>query len=282
MKDFSFVDETIDLNRAHAYRLSIQFSLNGFSFSVLDLVRNKYVALKHTDLKDQHTFDQKGDKITAMLDSDPLLQAAYKDCIVLVVSPKSLLMPADLFRQEDVKQYFEFNHDRNELEELHYNYIESIKAYNIFPLPNPVSNAFKKKFGKIRFFHQALPLIEYQMSNSHSEKSRSALSIYEDFIDIAIFNASQLFLYNSFQWTTHDDILYYLLYAYKQLNLDVLQNELYVNGNHENNTELKDLIRQYIKKIKMQKPPSEFTYSYTFKKNEYKKFTNLFRLNLCV
>ncbi|MFP4019583.1 MAG: DUF3822 family protein, partial [Bacteroidales bacterium] len=50
MRDFSFADETLDLNRSSSYILSIQIYLNGFSFSILDTVRNKYSLLKHYDL----------------------------------------------------------------------------------------------------------------------------------------------------------------------------------------------------------------------------------------
>lgn len=282
MRDFSFVDETIDLNRAHSYRLSIQFSLNGFSFSILDLVRGKYVALKHTSLEQEYTYDQKGKKIQEVFYSDPCLQVGYKKTTVLVVSPKSVLIPSSYFKQKDLIQYFKFNYDLQELEEIHFNYIQDIEAYNIFSLPNPVSNVITEKFINAQFYHQGLPLINYYINNSRSDHTCSALSINEDFIDIAVLYGSRLHLYNSYYWSAYEDIIYYLLYVYKQLNLDVSENELHVNGDLENKKELKKMINQYFKKIHYQKPPSEFTYSYTFTKDKSHYFSNLFRLNLCV
>src|SRR6056297_3325406 len=126
MKDFSFVDETIDLNRGHSYRLSIQFTLNGFSFSILDLVRGKHIALKHTSLEQQITYDQMGEKIQEILSSDPCLQVNYKKVTALVVSPKSVLIPSSYFKQKDLIQYFKFNYDLYELEEIHFNYLQAI------------------------------------------------------------------------------------------------------------------------------------------------------------
>ncbi|MCF8335518.1 MAG: DUF3822 family protein [Bacteroidales bacterium] len=282
MKDFSFVDETIDLNRAHTYRLSIQFSLNGFSFSILDLVRGKYIALKHISLVEENTYDQKGEKIQEVFKSDPCLQVDYKKVAMLVVSPKSVLIPSSYFKQQDLAQYFKFHYDLQELEELHFNYIQAIEAYNIFSLPNPVSNVIIGNFNKTHFYHQGLPVIDYYINNSPGNHTFCILSVYEDFIDIAVFNGYKLHLYNSFYWSAYEDVLYYLLYAYKQLNLELTENELYVTGNLNNKKELKQMINQYFKKVHFHKPPPEFTYSYTFKKDQSSHFTNLFRLNLCV
>ena len=41
--DLSIVDETFDANISSSYFLSIQASLDGFSFSILDPIRNKYI-----------------------------------------------------------------------------------------------------------------------------------------------------------------------------------------------------------------------------------------------
>jgi hypothetical protein len=282
MKDFSFVDETLDLNRAHSYRLSIQFNLNGFSFSILDLVRGKFVALKHASLDEVDTYEKKAEKIQEIFDSDPCLQVNYKKVTNLVVSPRSVLIPSPYFKQKDLIQYFTFNYDLDELEEIHFNFIPGIGAYNIFSIPNPVSNVIMEKYNRTQFYHQGLPIIDYHINSSHTHHSYAVLSVYEDFFDIALFKGPRLHLYNSFEWSSPEDVLYYLLYIYKQQNLNASENELFITGDLGNKKEIKRTIDQYLKKVRLQKPPSEFTYSYTFKKDHSNHFTNLFRLNLCV
>src|SRR6056297_1568834 len=126
MKEFSHVDETLDLNRAHAYRLSIQVSLNGFSFSVLDQVRGKFVLLKHHDLSDLPSLEKKGDKLDKIMGSEPYLKPAYNKTTAMVASGKSTLIPAAYFQEKNLKKYLEFNHDMDELEEIHYNYLEGL------------------------------------------------------------------------------------------------------------------------------------------------------------
>ncbi len=282
MKDFSFVDETLDLNRAQSYRLSIQFSLNGFSFSILDLVRGKYILLNHSSFQDNQSYEQKGDKVREIIQSSSYLQADYKDITALIINPKSVLIPETFFNQQDLKTYFEFNHDLHELEELHFNHIKGIHAYSVYPLPNPVSNVLTEKYDKISFYHQSVPIIDYAMFSARSSKTHVLLSIYEGFMDIAILNQKKLFLYNSFFWSTPEDMLYFLLYAYKRLNLDVKENELYITDHFEKTRILEKLVKPYIHKVHFQKPPLAHTYSYTFLKDHTIAFINLFRLNLCV
>jgi hypothetical protein len=282
MKDFSFVDETIDLNRAHAYRLSIQVSLDGFSFSILDMVRGKFVVLKHYDLSQEYSYDEKGAKLRNILGGDTHLQPPFKQTLAMVATRKSTLLPSAYFQEDHLKKYLEYNHDMEEIEEIHYNHLQEINAYNIFSLPSPISNALIDHFGSVSYYHHGIPFLSYHLQNAPDHKKITGLSVYDHFIDIGIFSREKLHFYNTFQWSAHEDILYYLLYIYKQLELDVSTHELYVTGSTENQRELKKLIDGYIKKSHYQKPPGEFTYSYTFRKELANCYTNLFRLSLCV
>ena len=49
-------EESFDLEKTYEYILSIQVSLDGFSFSILDITRKKYLALKsYPNIKNQQT-----------------------------------------------------------------------------------------------------------------------------------------------------------------------------------------------------------------------------------
>lgn len=280
MKDFSFVDETFDINRTNTYEISIQLSLNGFSFSVMDLIRNKFTLLKHYDLTNKLSFEDKRDEIQSIIQKDKHLNAHYKLTKTLVISPKSVLIPNELFDQNLVKKYFEFNHKLEELEEIHFNYNNAIQAVNLYTIPNPISNVLFEAFGKTSLYHQFTPFHTHHL-RKHYEKTTVAVYLYENFIDIGVFQDQKLKFYNHFLIRSKEDILYFILYVYKQLKLNRSENELHISGNFELFPELDSLLKQYVKKIHFQKAPGEFTYSYTFKKDQMNHFTNLFRLKLC-
>jgi len=280
MKNFSFVDETFDINRTNTYERSIQVSLNGFSFSVLDLVRNKFILLKHYDLRHKVSYEEKADEIQSIIDKDEHLKTSYKKTKTLVVSHKSVLIPNELFEQNFAKKYFEFNHKLEELEEIHFNENDSIQAVNLFVMPNPISNVLFDVFGKTPVYHQFNPFNAFFL-RFHSENKIAAVHLHEDFIDIGIYGNRKLKFYNNFLISSKADILYFILYTFKQLKLSRTETELHISGNLNLYSGLESLLKQYIKKIHIQKVPKDFTYSYTFKKDEMNHFTNLFMLQLC-
>jgi hypothetical protein len=282
MKDFSCVDETLDLNRAHAYRLSIQVSLDGFSFSILDQVRGKFVVLKHRNFSPGPTPDDRAEELDSFLSGEETLQSGYKKSLAMAATRKSTLIPEPFFREDHLKQYLAFNHDMDELDEIHYNYLPEIDAYTVFAVPNPISNVIRKHLHGVTYFHQGLPFIRWHVDNATGLKKTVAISLYGAFLDIGVFSKDKLHFYNSFSWSTPEDILYYILHIYRQFTLDVSLNRLYVTGHTRRQDDIKKLIRRYIKKVHFLEPPEEYTYSYTFQSETARSFTNLFRLNLCV
>ncbi|MDA3779420.1 MAG: DUF3822 family protein, partial [Bacteroidales bacterium] len=50
MQNFEYLDETLDPSLNQSYILSIQVSLSGFSFCILDKIRKKYIVIKHINI----------------------------------------------------------------------------------------------------------------------------------------------------------------------------------------------------------------------------------------
>lgn len=281
MKDFSFADETLDLNRSTSFILSIQIYLNGFSFSILDTVRNKYSLLKHYDLSDQVNTENKGRKIEEILSKDAYLQNPFKKVNCLCANNKSMLIPSPLFEEQYIKKYFDFNQPMGELEELHYHYLKKTDSYNVFSTPNPFTNALIGHFPKIQFYHHSYSLINYHINFVEEEKPYLGLNLYDDFMDILVIDNKNLLFFNSFDFQNHDDIMYYVLNVYYQLNLDPETIELKLTGTNFKHEQLIKELKGYIKKVHHLKPAKEFTYSYLFKKEMLSYYFNLFNLNVC-
>jgi hypothetical protein len=283
MKDFTFADETLDLNRSKSYKLSIQVQLDGFSFSIFDTIRNKHILLKHYNLSNHPTLEEKGKKIEEILKKDKHLKNPFKKNSCLIVEPKSTFIPSKLFDEKHLKNYLDFTFPLNDLDEIHYTQVDQLDAYNVFTIPNPISNPLISKFKSIDFYHYSFPLLFYHTYFIHSESTHIGLSIYDDFIEVLAINKEQELIFsNTYLYKSNADILYYLLAVYKQLELDTSQNDLFISGVNPIENPQIQYLKNYIKKVHPLKAPKEFTYSYTFKKSVIHHYTNLFRLNLCV
>ena len=67
-------DETLDINSTENYELSVQVSPDGFSFCLLDTIRNKFVLIRAFEPEENKYFNT--DKINELLSKDDFLTKA--------------------------------------------------------------------------------------------------------------------------------------------------------------------------------------------------------------
>ncbi len=58
LKPLKLIDESFDRDRTGSYDLSVTISINGFSFAVLDTLRNTFIVLVSTPKSEQQDFEE--------------------------------------------------------------------------------------------------------------------------------------------------------------------------------------------------------------------------------
>lgn len=281
MQDFDFVDETLDINLTQSYCLSIQLSLNGLSFCILDPVRNKYIALSHQNFENDLAFDDLLNTIENIFKKDDLLGHSYKNTKLIWLSNKNTLIPDSYFNKGNLKKYFEFNQKLDDLDELHFKKLKYIDAYSVYVIPNQITNIFIKQFPKLSFYNQQVPFIDHALFKYHSESKKVFVNVNDEFIDMSITESGKLLLYNNFMYKTEMDIIYFIMYVFDRFNLNTENTELILSGFIDKKTSIYSKLKGFISHLKFDKPPEDFSYSYTFNKIPPQSFTTLFNLHLC-
>ena len=282
--DSVFIDETFDLNQTGNYHISIQAGLDGYSFSVLDPVRNKYILLKHYKFSDISDITLLEDKIHEIQQNDEFLSREYKSVLFSYQSPKYTIIPGPLFNKENLRAYFEFNQHLDDLDEILYNKLNNTDAYNLFIIPARLAGLVKRAFDNVRYYHQVTPFIENGLMQ-HGGKTfrRSVLvNLYGKYADVIVVQGEKLLLSNTFPWKTDQDLVYFILYVYEQLKLSGEDVPLVISGSIKKRSEAYELLKVYIKKVGFESRNDTFQYSYTLNDIDLHWFTNLFNLKLCV
>ena len=282
--DIVFIDETFDLNQTKSYHISIQAGLNGYTFSVLDPARSKYILLRHFAFRGTMTPSLLEDKIIEIQNNDEFLTREYKSVLFSYQSPKYTLIPGPLFKKDNLKTYFEFNHYLEDLDEIHYNRLKGTDAYNIFAIPAELSGIVQRSFGNVNFFNHTTPLVENGLVNHGGRSSQKVAiaNIYGNYTDIAVIQGDKLLLCNTFPWKNEEDLVYFILYIYEELKLNGEETPLVISGEMLKNSTVYDMLRSYIRKTGFERRNTRFNYSYTFNDVDIHWFTNLFNLRLCV
>ncbi len=282
MPDIDFIDKSLNRENTQNYHLSIQADLSGFSFCILDIKKRIYLGLRSYTFEKIYSTEDYADKLTEVFKEDKLLDCQYKSGGFIYLSQKSTLIPEIFFDKENLKAYFEFNQSLNELDEIHFNFLAEINAYIIFAIPNYVVNEIIGRFENVKLFHQATPLIKIIFKNKDiKEHERVYVNMNNKFIDIAVVAGNRLCLYNTFQFQNETDLLYFILYIYKQLNLDTRKNKLFISGEQSDNIKYYNALRKYITTVRYLEPFG-FLFSGILGKLNKHRFLNLFNLIRCV
>ncbi|MGF1586007.1 MAG: DUF3822 family protein [Bacteroidales bacterium] len=282
--DSVFIDETFDLNQTGNYHISIQAGLDGYSFSVLDPVRNKYILLKHYKLSEISDITLLEDKIHEIQKNDEFLSREYKSALFSYQSPKYTIIPGPLFNKQNLRSYFEFNQHLDDLDEIHYNKLNNTDAYNLYIIPSRLACLVKKAFDNVRYYHQVTPFIENGLMQYGGKTFRRSVlvNLYGKYADVIVVQGEKLILSNTFPWKTDQDLVYFILYVYEQLKLSGEDVPLVISGSIKKRSEAYELLKVYIKKVGFESRNDTFQYSYTLNDIDLHWFTNLFNLKLCV
>ena len=272
-------DETLDINSTENYELSIQVSPDGLSFCLLDSIRNKFILIRSFGAEENKYFN--ADKISELLLKDDFLTKRYKKVHCVMPSSKFTLVPTPLFDPGKKVEYFTFNHTMKDDHIVLVDKISDPDAFLVFSVSRSISELINSVYPGV-YPHHHIKLLLDHTSTIRKRVNGNYIHVHveRDFFNLIIFNNNILKFCNSFAYRNISDILYYVLNAFK--NLDIKQEEtIYFSGITEKYDDLSSSFSLYIRNIRFSKPSGNFTFSYVFNDTELHRFMNLFNVVNC-
>lgn len=284
MQKIALFDETVDINLTLTYHLSIQVDELGLTYTILDSVRNKYIALKSIPFETKANSHQLPVFCERIVKSEEFLEKSYKSVKLIYHNQKAVLVPMPLFNKENMADFFAFSHEfAGNQEKLFFNRIENISSQNIFSVPTELAIKFSELFPSIVFYNQGTPLIENLMYRYKNKTGQQKVIVHlsENFFDVAVIDTPKLLLYNTFKFQDENDFIYFLMYIFEQLKLNPEKTEVVLSGKIEKNSPHHNMIKRYIHQIRFDRLNDGFSYSYTFNELAQHTFINLINLQKC-
>ena len=272
-------DETLDINSTECYELTLQVSYDYLSFSVLDTLRNKYVMLRSYEPEEGGSFDSF--KIGDLLSMDDFLIRRFRKINVITPSDKSTLVPAPLYDESKMEDFFLLNHPHTNGQTLLVNQIREPDAFILFTIPADLNEILRSSFPLSGPFHQLKPLLNF-FSATRRNTGTNPVNVHleKGFLSISVFDKDNLKFCNTFDYQTGSDIRYYILYVFKRLGLSQDEN-LFFSGRISRYDDIIYGLSDYLRNIKFAEPSGNFTLSYVFNETEVHKFLNLFIASGC-
>ncbi|TYA71997.1 DUF3822 family protein [Seonamhaeicola marinus] len=254
-------------------QLSIQIGLNGLSFSVLDSDTNTIIALKQFDFDRKLNPLELLDRIKEIFSLEEELQGNFTNVTVIHDNELSTLVPKPLFNEEALADYLKFNSKILKTDYICYDESslgDSVCVY--VPYVN-INNYIYDKFGSFTFKHVSTVLIESILQlEKNSETVKMYVNVNKTHFELITLDKSQLLFYNSFDYVTKEDFIYYLLFTAEQLKLNPEVFELVFIGDIEKSNDLYKIAYKYIRNVAFGSRKDIYNYK-TSTKTDFSNFS---------
>jgi hypothetical protein len=181
------------------------------------------------------------------------------------VTPYSTLVPNMIYQESAAATYLE-----NSFRVPHQHYLltdnlPSFQCQNIFLAPIEVYNFLQNKFDNIQFFHAGTPLLlAWQQKAVQFQNTSIFINVIGKQFQIAAFQREKLLLFNTFEFKSAKDFLYYTLLVFDQVKLPTETSKLFLSGEVMQDSEIYKLLYRYIRKIEFINRPTAFQFNEQF------------------
>ena len=229
-------------------KLAIQVSLNGLSFATFDTLLNKPLLLQKIDLGKVNVATKIEDLFAEAFQKHPELKASYDEIVIIHSNNLSTFVPTALFDEEYLGSYLQFNTKVFETDFFAYDELGNYEMNNVYiPYVN-MNNYFIDQFGTFDYKHANTVLVNKLLDLSkNKEELQLFVHVSDTHFEIVVIQNQKLQLYNSFDYKTPEDFIYYILFAAEQLHLNPESFKLELLGKIVETDSLYEIAYKYVR-----------------------------------
>lgn len=277
------LDEKLVLEQTSHYKLSIQVSLDGFSFCCLDDRTKRYVAVKdYTFANISSSFEEACFNIAGIVNDEELLKQPYKEIRCMLVAPSTTLVPSSLFVEGKAFSYIKnlISLPEGEVETFSCKLSDS-SITAVFAYPKILTSLIREISPEAKFYSYSIPFINKQISEHTASPAQLAMFICGNTACYSLIQNKALKISTSFTFESTTDLVYYTLLLLKEHGLKPAEVEVYISGKVEKHSPRHSELSQYLPNLAFDCVPRGYEYSYRFKNKAEHQFSNLFKLVEC-
>jgi hypothetical protein len=265
------------------YSLSIQISLDGFSFSILDEDRNKYVAFELYSIQEVDDYEDLAKLLGDLFDQLDIIKRRFNKINVIFEGSKSSLVPFPLFDEIEIEHYLKFGHALVYDEEACYDKLPNLQAYNVYALAKPIKELIKARFINYKICHTQSSLIEGLLIRYKNQdiSNKVFVNVRLGYLDVLYIKDSKLEFSNTFKYKTNEDFAYFLINVLEELQLNPESIEMTLLGEIDKSSSIYEVLYKYIRNIDFIERNDFYSYSYAMDELPAHFFYNLLNVGSC-
>ena len=229
-------------------KLSIQFSLDGFSFCTTNTNNEVLEFSSYTFSKTKNSPELVLEKLQDIFKKEKSLQYDFETVTVIHQNNLNTLVPNEYFKEDALKSYLKYSIKTIATDLITFDELDFMNSKNVYiPYVN-INNFLFQNFGEFEYNHYSSVLLEKLFSIPTNDNG-CYIHVSKSTLDIVIIKNSNLQFFNIFEYKTKEDFMYYVLFTLEQLELSTEETLVSILGDIEEDSDLYRLIYTYIRNI---------------------------------
>ncbi len=213
----------------------------------------KFKKFKFTQADNNFTYLKK------IFKQESLLTSSYKENRIAISPAPFTIIPSNYYGSKYHKDYLQWITTRNTTPN-YADYIKPLNAYLVYTIDSPLKKLLTNHFNNYKLFHAGTPPTDFFLKEI-SQRAQIAAYVLNQHLHLWAFDDKQLLLYNTFNYTSYQDLAYYIMLVYEQLAWNPEETPLLLYGEINKEDYYFQTIHQYIRTINCGEPPSNVKFS---------------------
>lgn len=233
-------------------KLSLQIAATGMSFACFNTLNGTVAAHSYVPFSRHLPIE---DELWRVFVQHPELKFAYDDVVVLHDNSFNTFVPNALFDENFPGSYLQYNTRVFEADFFAWDTLGSYDSTNVYvPLMN-VNNFLIERLGSFEYRNTNSILVEKLLDASvNVDEKLVFVHVQPTHFEIVVVHNQKLLLYNSFEYSSPEDFLYYLLFTMEQLMLNPETVKVWLLGRINQENPLYALAYTYIRNVAVYNP----------------------------
>ena len=231
-------------------RLSVQLSLSGLSFLVTNSETKEVYSFSEKKHKKPITPEELFLDLKSSLEQNNELNDTFNEIAIIYATSLYSLVPSTLFDSSKASEYLKFN---SKILANDFIAFDTIENHNITVVYIPfinINNYLFDRFGDFSYYHSSTLLIEHLLNKEKSYTlPKVHINVTDNIFDFIAVKNGKLIICNSYEFTTPEDFIYYILFCLEQLKMNPDTVDLYISGSIEKEEATYKILYNYIRDI---------------------------------
>jgi len=231
-------------------KLSIQVSLTGFSFCCFDTLNNTITSFNEVQFENTQKPTKIEESFSDAFKKYPELKDSYDEIMVIHNNNLSTFVPTALFDENYLGSYLQYNTKVFETDFFTFDTISNYEMNAVYiPYVN-INNFLIDNVGSFDYKHVNSILVEKILDASrNNDDKKMIVNFNPEHFEIIVVQNQKLLLFNSFEYNTPEDFIYYLLFTAEQSNLNPEIFPLELLGTIQKNDPFYAIAYKYIRNV---------------------------------